>query len=144
MSAILGPQVEVIRVKHMKLRYAILYVPDVRKALEFYRKAFSLEQGFLHESNGYGELETGETKLAFSSSELMASLGKKTGTPNTAAPSFEIAFETEDVDAAVKSAEEAGATVIQHPRDEKWGQRTAYLLDPFGFTVEVCTAVKSS
>ena len=126
----------------MQLRYTILYVPDVPRAVAFYATAFSLEVGFVHETGAYGELKTGDTKLAFSSAELMASLGKKTGKPVHDAPAFEIAFETDDVDAAVETAEQAGAKVIQRPRDEEWGQRTAYLLDPFGFTVEICTAVK--
>lgn len=66
----------------MILRYTILYVENVAAALDFYEKAFGLERLFLHESGDYGELATGETKLAFSSKTLMNQLGKSPGTPN--------------------------------------------------------------
>ena len=38
----------------------------------------------------------------------------------------------EDVDAAVRRAEEAGATVKAEPADQFWGDRLARLTDPFG------------
>ncbi len=81
----------------MKFKYTIMYVPDVAKTLAFYEQAFGLEQAFLHESGDYGELSTGDTKLAFSSLALMTSLGKHPSSGNPASPNFEIAFETDDV-----------------------------------------------
>ena len=50
----------------MKLGYTIVYVPDVAQSLKFFEQAFGLPTRFLHESGTYGELETGETTLAFS------------------------------------------------------------------------------
>lgn len=127
----------------MKLRYTILYVPDVPAALEFYEKAFGLERDFLHESGTYGQLRTGETRLAFSAHSLMESLGKRPGRPDPAAPVFEIAFETDDVAAALARAEAAGAGVMQAPRTEDWGQTTAYVTDLNGYLVEICSPVAS-
>jgi lactoylglutathione lyase len=49
----------------MQLGYTIIYVADVPASLAFYGKAFGLATRFLHESNTYGELETGATALAF-------------------------------------------------------------------------------
>ena len=63
----------------MFLRYTILYVGDVAAALDFYERAFGLARGFLHETGDYGELATGDTKLAFSSRALMRQLGKPPG-----------------------------------------------------------------
>ena len=60
----------------MKFRYTILYVEDVARTLTFYERAFGLKTGFLHESGDYGELVSGDTKLAFSSRRLMTQLGK--------------------------------------------------------------------
>ncbi len=60
----------------MIFRYTILYVQDVGRSLSFYEQALGLKRGFLHDSGDYGELVTGETKLAFSSRALMESLGK--------------------------------------------------------------------
>ncbi|MBK1636211.1 VOC family protein [Rhodovulum adriaticum] len=125
----------------MKLRYTILYVADVPATLDFYSRAFGLETGFLHESGDYGELVTGDTKLAFSSTGLMTELGKSPGTPDPAHPVFEIAFETDDVRAAFDRARDAGASAVQEPRDEPWGQTTAYVADPNGYLVELCTPV---
>ncbi|MGB2693109.1 MAG: VOC family protein, partial [Thermodesulfobacteriota bacterium] len=54
----------------MKLGYTILYVNNVEKTIEFYKKTFGLKKLFLHESGDYGELDTGDTKLAFASHSL--------------------------------------------------------------------------
>ncbi len=125
----------------MFLRYAILYVPDVREALDFYGRAFGAHTEFLHDSGDYGQLCTGETKLAFASRELIASSGKSPGNADPGAPVFEIGFETADVAAAMKRAVEAGATVVQEVRREPWGQTTAYVNDLNGFLVEICSPV---
>jgi catechol 2,3-dioxygenase-like lactoylglutathione lyase family enzyme len=54
----------------MKFGYTIIYVPDVTASLVFFETAFGFPRRFLHESGDYGELETGETTLAFASHEL--------------------------------------------------------------------------
>src|SRR5438034_620429 len=59
------------RINNMRFGYTIMYVPDVEAAINFYKNVFNLEQAFLHESKQYGELNTGETKLAFAS-EILA------------------------------------------------------------------------
>lgn len=125
----------------MKLKYTIMYVEDVRKTLDFYTKAFGLSVKFLHESGDYGELETGTTSLAFSSTALMKKLGKEPGKPQPEKPVFEIAFETQDVRAKLAIALAAGAKLVQDVRDEPWGQTTAYVSDPNGYLVEICTPV---
>jgi lactoylglutathione lyase len=51
----------------MKYRYTIIYVSSVEETLEFYKKAFAFDVKFIHESKAYGELQTGETTLAFAS-----------------------------------------------------------------------------
>jgi lactoylglutathione lyase len=124
------------------LRYVILYVEDVAAAMAFYETAFGLERQMLHPSGDYGELATGTTKLAFSSTRLMKQLGKSPSAPDPSRPAFEIAFETGDVLAAVSRAEAAGAILKQAPREEPWGQTTSYVADPFGYLVEICTPVR--
>ena len=127
----------------MNLRYTLLYVDDVAATLDFYERAFALSRAFLHESGDYGELSTGETKLAFSSTALMRQLGKTPGKPTPDAPVFEIAFETDDVAAAFDRAVGAGAKPVQRVRDEPWGQTTSYVSDPNGYLVEICSPVQS-
>lgn len=126
----------------MILRYTILYVDDVAATLDFYERAFALTRAFLHESGAYGELSTGATKLAFSSTSLMKQLGKAPGRPVPESPVFEIAFETDDVRAAFERAVEAGAKPMQQVRDEPWGQTTSYVSDPNGYLVEICSPVQ--
>ncbi|MBY6042417.1 VOC family protein [Phaeobacter italicus] len=125
----------------MIFRYTILYVDDVPATLDFFERAFGLQRGFLHESGDYGELTTGDTKLAFSSTTLMKQLEKNPAAPNAKSPTFEIAFETENVKAALDRAIDAGATLVQDVRDEPWGQTTSYVSDPNGYLIEMCSAV---
>ena len=49
----------------MKLGYTSIYVADVLATIDFYERAFGLKRRFVHESNLYAELNTGETVLAF-------------------------------------------------------------------------------
>ncbi|MBL4837304.1 MAG: VOC family protein [Kordiimonadaceae bacterium] len=126
----------------MRLKYTILYVEDVRSSLGFYEQAFGFNIKFLHESGDYGELDTGDTTLAFSSLALMTTLGKSPAKANVSAPIFEIAFETDDVAAAFDKAVLAGANKVQDIKDEPWGQTTSYVSDQNGFLIEICSPVK--
>ena len=125
----------------MKLKYTILYVKDVAKSLEFYQQAFGFETKMLHESGDYGELNTGETTLSFSSLELMSDLGKSPGKAIKNAPTFEIAFESQDVEKALERAINAGATLVQNVQEEVWGQTTSYVSDIDNFLIEICSPV---
>ena len=51
----------------MKFGYTIVYVSSVTDALTFYNEAFCFTTRFLHDSNQYGELETGATCLLYTS-----------------------------------------------------------------------------
>lgn len=127
----------------LTLRYTILYVNNVSETLNFYQQAFGLETAMLHESGDYGELDTGATKLSFSSIQLMKELGKNPAEVNSASPSFEIAFETEDVASALAKALNAGATLVQAEETMPWGQTTAYVTDNNGFLIELCTPISA-
>jgi catechol 2,3-dioxygenase-like lactoylglutathione lyase family enzyme len=127
----------------MIFRYTILYVADVTAALDFYESAFGLTKLFLHEAGDYGELDTGATKLAFSSRKLMVELGKSPGLADPKAPVFELAFETGDVPAALARALSAGAVLVQGAEVQPWGQTTSYVNDPDGYLIEICSAVQA-
>lgn len=126
----------------MIFRYTILYVEDVATSLDFYNRALGLPTGFLHEAGDYGELITGQTKLAFSSRALMRQLGKAPLAARPETPVFELAFEVDDVAAAYERAIAAGAAPQQTPRTEAWGQTTSYVSDPDGYLVEICSPVQ--
>ncbi len=125
----------------MIYRYTILYVADVPATLAFYEAAFAQTTAFLHDGGDYGELATGATKLAFSSHRLMVSIGKDVATTAPDKPSFELAFETEDVAAALIRALAAGAVLVSPATQMPWGQTLAYVRTPDGTLVEICTAV---
>jgi len=129
--------------KSLKFKYTILYVNNVSDTLKFFEDAFGFKQKMLHESGDYGELDTGGTTLSFSSLELMNNIGKNPAQVNPTSPSFEIAFETSDVPAALDRALAAGAKLVQNSEDMPWGQTTAYVLDNNGFLIELCTPVSA-
>ncbi len=68
----------------------------------------------------------------------MGQLGPKTvgGTPVT------ISVYVEDVDAVSQRAQQAGATVLQPPTDQFYGDRSAQFEDPFGHRWNVATHVE--
>ncbi len=125
----------------MKFGYTILYVDDVPATLAFYGHAFGLPTRYTHESGSYGELETGDTALAFVSHTLLRQIGKTPAAPTLDKPTSEIAFVTDDVAAAVQRAVDAGATLVQEATAMPWGQTIAYVGDNNGFLVEICTPV---
>lgn len=128
----------------MQMRYTILYVEHVGRSLAFFEQAFGLERRMLHDSGDYGELATGDTRLALAAVALMQQLGKQPGKPDSDAPVFELAFETDDVTAALERAVAAGATLRQPVRSEPWGQTTAYVSTPDGHLIELCSPVASA
>jgi lactoylglutathione lyase len=128
----------------MKLGYTIVYVPDVAASLKFFAAAFDLQTRFLHESGTYGELDTGETTLAFAAHEL--------GDMNLAVPhvrasdspaplGMEIGLVTADVQTAHDRALQQGATELAAPASKPWGQVVSYVRAPDGTLVELCTPV---
>jgi lactoylglutathione lyase len=123
----------------MQFGYTILYVANVPQTLAFFEKAFGLKTRFVHEGGDYGELETGTTVLAFAARDFMVSSGKNPQAPDAKSPVFEIALCTADVDSAVAQALKSGATLVQAPKEMPWGQTVAYVSDPDGFLIEVCT-----
>ncbi|WZB64191.1 VOC family protein [Achromobacter xylosoxidans] len=130
----------------MKFGYTIIYVPDVPASLRFFEDAFGFARRFLHESNTYGELETGETTLAFAASEL-ADLHFEGGVIPAGASArplgVEIAFVTQDVAGAHVRAVNAGATQLSAPETKPWGQVVSYVRCPDGSLVELCSPIQA-
>lgn len=126
----------------MKFGYTIVYVPNVADSLRFYADAFDLPTRFLDESGTYGELDSGETTLAFAAHELGA-LNFPTGhvrASESAAPlGMEIALVTSDVPAAHARALSAGATELAPPVAKPWGQLVSYVRAPDGTLLELCS-----
>jgi len=126
----------------VKFAYAILYVQDVTKSVEFYENAFGFVRKFVSPGNDYGELSAGETTLSFAST-LLAKSNLSNGFTESSLTNkpfgIEIGFTTDKVEETIKAAINAGATIVENPKTKPWGQTVAYLRDPDGFLIEVCT-----
>ena len=125
----------------MKLVNTVIYVEDVKKTVDFYQRAFSLTLKFLSECGQYAEMNTGDVSLAFVSEAFSKENGLEFNTNRVGKPypGFEIAFESEDVQAAFDLALKEGAKNIANPTERRWGQTVAYVADINGVLVEICT-----
>ncbi|KAI7732933.1 hypothetical protein M8C21_025395 [Ambrosia artemisiifolia] len=128
--------------------YTVVYVKDVAKSVEFYGKAFGVSVRRLDESHRWGELESGQTTIAFTplhqheTDDLTGEVleQKSKGRRNQ----LEVCFEYADVDAAYKRAVENGAEAVSKPEEKEWGQKVGYVRDIDGNVVRMGSYVKSS
>ena len=128
----------------MKFAYTIIYVPDVAASLSFFEQAFGMSRKFLHESGMYGELNTGETTLAFAAHEMgdmNFSVGHVAAHTSVQPLGMEIAFVSDNVNAAHAKALAAGAMELAATTKKPWGQMVSYVRCPDGSLVELCSAV---
>ncbi len=113
--------------------FPMLAYRDAPAALEFLTTAFGFEETMRMEGeNGtiaHAELEMGGQRL------MLASAWRDAGM----APPIELAgiasqlmVQVDDVDAHFRRALEAGATVIDQPADQEYGERTYRVTDPEG------------
>jgi uncharacterized glyoxalase superfamily protein PhnB len=126
----------------IRFGYTILYVQDVEKTLTFYETAFGCIRKFITPDGTYGELLTGETTLSFASiafagSNLQEGFIEST---RTAKPfGIEIGFVSDEVETTLQNAIDAGGIVVAELKAKPWGQQVAYIRDPDGFLVEICS-----
>ena len=126
----------------IKFSYTIFYVEDVARSIEFYERAFGFKRKFVGPENDYGELDTGATILSFAA----VSLAEK-NLPKGFVKSklkeipfgFEIGITTPDVEKVYRESVNAGAVPVQEAKVKPWGQTVAYVRDPDGFLIEICT-----
>ncbi|GIW08121.1 MAG: lactoylglutathione lyase [Dehalococcoidia bacterium] len=125
----------------MRYGYTILYVPDVSATVDFYERAFGLERRFVDPNGQYAELETGPTTLAFAATDLIRAQGLhfRDHGPAGLPAAMEIGLTTDDVPTAVERAVQEGARLVAAPVTKPWGQVVAYVSDPDGVLVELCT-----
>jgi lactoylglutathione lyase len=128
----------------MKFGYTIVYVPDVVASLKFFNDAFGFSTKFVHESNTYGELQTGETTLAFAAHELGESHfpnGFVQASKSAKPLGVEVALVTDDVATAHTRALHVGAIELCAPEQKPWGQIVSYVRCPDGTLVELCSPI---
>lgn len=128
----------------VKFGYTITYVSNVNDTLSFYENAFGMERKFITDENDYGELNTGNTVLAFASHDLGKSNfknGYASATDSKQPLGFEIVLVTENVSLVHKSALKHGAIELRSPEEKPWGQVVSYVRCPSGILLELCTPI---
>ncbi|MFT6963964.1 MAG: catechol 2,3-dioxygenase-like lactoylglutathione lyase family enzyme [Flammeovirgaceae bacterium] len=91
--------------KMIQYSYTILYVKDVDKSLTFYQNAFGFERKLTPPEKDYGELISGETKIAFAPLDLAESNlkgGFQRSSLKTIPFGIELGFATENPKAVLK------------------------------------------
>lgn len=129
----------------IKYAYNILYVKDVKESISFYEKAFGFSQKFLTPENDYGEINTGETTIAFASIELAKSNLKDgfiESSPARKPFGMEMGFSSDAPEELFAKAIKAGAIEVEKIITKPWGQKVGYLKDNNGFLIEICSEIK--
>ena len=120
-----------------------LAVDDAEAAIEYYKKAFGAKERtrmpMPDGKVGHAELEIGQSIIMLSDPFPQASTRSPKELGGTTASIFMFA---EDVDAVVKRAVDAGATVTMEVADQFWGDRFGTITDPFGHVWGISTHVE--
>ncbi|RXF03451.1 VOC family protein [Pseudoalteromonas sp. PS5] len=107
----------------------VIYVDSVEEVLDFYYQAFGLSTCDMTDDGDYGELDTGEVKLAFASHPLAQSQFKQDYIrchPKQPALGFEITLSCVNVPECYDKAVEAGAEPLSAP-SQKGSVTQAYV-----------------
>jgi lactoylglutathione lyase len=124
----------------MKFGYTIIFVENVLKTVEFYKKAFGILSSFA--SSNFAQMQTGETILAFGANanerKELPILFRPNEIENDPA-GFQVSFLTDDVEAAFTTAVSAGAIPVIQPSKMPWGQIISRVRDCNGVLVSIVT-----
>ncbi|MCG9757686.1 MULTISPECIES: VOC family protein [Pseudoalteromonas] len=99
----------------------VIYVECVEEVLDFYYQAFGLSTFDMTDEGDYGELDTGEVKLAFASHPLAQSQFRQDYIrchPKQPALGFEISISCENVPECYDKAVAAGAEPLSPPNQK--------------------------
>jgi PhnB protein len=124
----------------------MLYVPNVRGAIDFYQDAFGFVNIF-QLPNALGEIDFARMRYRGSNFTLSTERnfdfdGLSPATSNHTPP-FLFYLCVDDVDQILVRAANCGCQVLQSSRLEFWGDRKARIKDPFGYIWEIATKVSS-
>ena len=119
----------------MKFSKYINYVPSAVEALKFYESAFGFTIEYIHESETYGELNTGETILGFATHEKASQ--NVLGNSKLEFIHSELQFVTNDVTSFFERAIQAGGIPLKEPVQKPSGQTTALLKGIDGAIIEL-------
>jgi PhnB protein len=119
---------------------AYLAVEDAAAAIEFYKQAFGAKERMRMDAPGgkigHAELEIGDSLIMISDPFPQSQVRPPNEVGGTTASLF---MYSEDVDAAMQQAVDAGATVSQEAQDMFWGDRFGSVVDPYGHHWAIAT-----
>jgi PhnB protein len=120
-----------------------LAVDDAARAIEYYKEAFgATERGRMGAPDGkisHAELEIGDSLIMLSDPFPQSSTRPPSELGGTSGSVF---MYVEDVDAVVKRAVDAGASITMEVADQFWGDRFGVVTDPFGHVWSIATHVE--
>jgi PhnB protein len=120
-----------------------LALDDAAEAIEYYKQAFRATERARMEAPGgkigHAELEIGSSLVMLSDALPQFSTRPPKELGGTSVSVF---MYVEDVDAVVKQAVDAGATVTMETADQFWGDRLGMVTDPFGHEWLIATHVE--
>ncbi|MBY0121181.1 VOC family protein [Bacillus sp. S/N-304-OC-R1] len=126
---------------NLKLGYVILYVENIEKTKHFYKTLLGLE--LRNEFGTYIEFNTGNTILSFNTREGAREV---TGLPIPDGikkeHTFELGFVTEEVEVVIERLRGEGVSILVEPIEKPWGQKVAYVEDPDGHYIEICSPME--
>jgi PhnB protein len=120
-----------------------LAVDDASAAIEYYKKAFGAKERVRMDTPdgkiGHAEVEIGDSLVMLSDPFPQATTRPPAELGGTSASVF---LYVDDVDAVVRKAVDAGATVTMDVADQFWGDRFGSIRDPFGHIWSIATHVE--
>lgn len=123
------------------MKYVILYVNDFEKTMDFYSGILGLPVKM--QQGTYVEFDTGVTTLSINTRKdvkELTNLNVHEGSAST--QTFEVGFVVEDVVSTIETLRQQGVTILKEPVTKPWGQTVAYVADPDGHYIEICTSVE--
>jgi PhnB protein len=120
-----------------------LAVDDAARAIEYYKEAFGARERARMSAPdgkiGHAELEIGDSLIMLSDPFPQSSTRPPKELGGTSVSVF---MYVEDVDAVVKQAVDAGASITMEVADQFWGDRFGAVTDPFGHVWSIATHIE--
>ena len=122
-----------------------LVVDGAAKALAFYADVFGATERTRMPGPGdtiaHAEIEIGDSVLIVEDADRHRDTAAPPAGGLAGTPVFQFVY-VEDVDATVARAAQAGATVKRAPENQFYGDRDAFVVDPFGHGWTIATHVE--
>jgi lactoylglutathione lyase len=120
-----------------RIHYAIVFVSDMKRSVEFYRDALGLALRF--ESENWTEFATEGTTLALHPADApSAGTAKRPLSAGSCHPGFQV----DDIDAFHQDLAAKGARCIDPPKLRDFGAKLAVYADPDGLPISISEAPK--